>query len=145
MSKRIFTREQIETLSRNENVRKCSERSISFNKEFKINAIRRYQAGLTCIEVFAEAGFDIRIIGKSSPEDCLKRWKKTYRLKGESGLRIETRGRGGGRPKKVVDTTPADKIKRLEAEVAYLKAENDFLTQLRAKRAERYSGRNKNM
>jgi hypothetical protein len=57
-------------------------------------------------------------------------------MKGEGAFGIETRGKGGGRPKKIKDTNDTDKIKRLEAEVAYLKAENDFLIKLRAKRAE---------
>ena len=43
------------------------------------------------------------------------------------------KGRGGGRPK-TKGITPEDRIKRLEAENAYLKAENDFLAKLRAKR-----------
>jgi hypothetical protein len=53
------------------------------------------------------------------------------------GLQIETRGghNGGGRFK-TKGLTETEKIKKLEAEVAYLKAENDFLAKLRAKRAE---------
>ncbi len=50
---------------------------------------------------------------------------------GGSGLLIEARGRGGGRPKKI-NLTDSDKIKRLEIEVAYLKEENNFLAKLRA-------------
>jgi hypothetical protein len=38
----------------------------------------------------------------------------------------------------------ADRVKRLELQVRYLEAENDFLAKLRAKRAERNSGRMKN-
>jgi hypothetical protein len=49
-------------------------------------------------------------------------------------MRARGRGRGGGRPR--VKGTDADKIKWLEAKVAYLKAENDFLVKLRAKRSE---------
>ena len=57
---------------------------------------------------------------------------------------IESRGRAGGRIK-TKNLSDADKIKRLEAQVAYLKAENDFLAKLRAKRAESNSGRVKNI
>jgi hypothetical protein len=38
-----------------------------------------------------------------------------------------------------------DKMKRLELQVKYLEAENDFLAKLRAKRADRNSGRVRNM
>jgi hypothetical protein len=39
----------------------------------------------------------------------------------------------------------SDKVKRLELQVKYLKAENDFLAKLWAKRAESSSGRIKNI
>ena len=38
-----------------------------------------------------------------------------------------------------------EQIKYLETQVAYLKAENDFLAKLRAKRAESNSSQNKNV
>lgn len=38
-----------------------------------------------------------------------------------------------------------DKMKRLELQVKYLEAENDFLAKLRAKRAERNSGHVRSM
>ena len=62
-------------------------------------------------------------------------WNKIFRLKGGAKLKVETRGRGGGRPK-TKHLGGEEKIKYLEAQVAYLKAENDFLAKLRAKRAE---------
>lgn len=136
MSKRRFTKEEIEILSKNENVSKCSDKSITYSKDFKIRATRQYREGLTSVEVFKKAGFDLHTIGKDIPSECLKRWNKIFRTKGESGLKTYTRGKGGGRPKKPKDLTDADKIKRLEAENAYLKAENDFFIKLRAKRAE---------
>lgn len=135
MSKRIFSAEQMKQLSKNVNVESCSQRSITYNKDFKIKAVRFYKQGLTSREIFAEAGFDLDTIGRDQPKECLSRWNKTWKEKGEPGLAIETRGRLG-RPKKPKDLSERDKIKRLEMEIAYLKAENDFLAKLRAKRAE---------
>ena len=135
MSKRIFTKEQIEVLQRNSNIVNCSERSISYNKDFKIKAVKQYGDGLTSREIFNLAGFDLNVIGRDGPKTCLKRWNRTYRQKGIAGLEIYSRGKNGGRPK-TKEVFEKDKIKRLEAEVAYLKAENDFLVKLRAKRAE---------
>lgn len=134
MSKRIFTKEQIEELLKNENIVRCSERSITYGKDFKIRAVKLYKEGLTSTEIFRQEGFDLNLMGKDKPKDCLRCWNRIYRAKGEKGLTIETRGRLGGRPRKPRDKTDSDKIKRLEAEVAYLKAENDFLVKLRAKR-----------
>jgi hypothetical protein len=142
MSKRRFSQEEVDILSKNKNVKKYSEKSITYAADFKVRAVERYKEGLPSRDIFREAGFSLNMIGKNIPNDCLKAWNKTYHKKGESALRTETRGKGGGRPKKVKDANDIDKIKRLEAEVAYLKAENDFLIKLRAQRAERYSSRN---
>lgn len=137
MSKRIFTREQLEQLSNNENVVRVGK-TIVYSKDFKIKAVKLYhEQGLTSSEIFRQAGFNLNVIGKQKPKDCLMNWKRTYRLKGEAGLKIETRGKGkGGGRFKTKNLTDAEKIKWLEAENAYLKAENDFLAKLRAKRAE---------
>lgn len=110
-------------------------KSITYSTDFKIRAVKLYnEQGLTSTEIFRQEGFDLNLIGKDKPKDCLRRWNKIYRDRGEKGLAIETRGRLGGRPKKPRDKTDKDRIKRLEAEIAYLKAENDFLAKLRAKR-----------
>ena len=135
MSKRIFTEEQKAILLTNSNVARCSKKAITYSKEFKINAVKRYyEQGVSSSQVFIDAGFDLKLIGRKSPKDRLRRWREIYKRKGEGGL-VETRGKGmgGGRPK-TKNITPEYKIKRLEAEVAYLKAENDFLAKLRAKK-----------
>lgn len=135
MSKTIFTREEVKKLSKNENVAGCSERSITYGKNFKINAVKLYEQGLTSAEIFRQAGFDLAVIGKDKPKECLLRWNKIVRKKGEAGL-AETRGKNStGRPK-TKNVSAKDKIKWLEAKIAYLKAENDFLARLRAKRTE---------
>ena len=136
MDKKLFTREEIRELSSNENVTKCSDKAISYSKAFKIEAVRLYiEKGFGSSEIFENAGFKLKVIGKNKPSDCINRWCKVNRKKGVAGLETETRGRGGGRPKKN-GLTDAEKIERLEVEVAYLKAENDFLAKLRAKRRE---------
>ena len=136
MSKRIFTSEQLRELRSNKYVRKCSKKSVSFTSDFKILAVSLYKQGLALSEVFRRAGFDLSTIGKETPKACLKRWRKLVKNKGESGL-SECRGKGGngGRPK-IKGLTDADKIERLEVQVAYLKAENAFLAKLRAKQKE---------
>ena len=134
MSKRIFTVEQIKELTKNINVDNCSEKSITYNKAFKVRAVEKYyENGYSPRMIFEEAGFDISIIGIDAPRDGLQRWRKTYREKGAHLLGLEQRGKHnkGGRPK-TKDLNDADRIKRLEIENMYLKAENDFLVKLRA-------------
>ena len=134
MSKRRFTTDQIMELSKNKNVARCSDKSITYAKEFKLRALKLYQEqGCSAVMIFKEAGFDTSLLGENLPYDCLLRWRKRLVTGGVTGLNTETRGKSGkgGRPK-TKGVTDTDKIKRLEIENAYLKAENDFLVKLRA-------------
>ena len=138
MSKRIFSKKQISTLLENRNVVRCSEKAITYNKEFKVRAVRQHvDDGMSAKQIFNQAGFDLDVIGHNKPKGCIKDWLKVFRIRGARGLLVENRGKSkaGGRPR-IRGLTDAEKIKRLEATVAYLKAENDFLAKLRAKRAE---------
>ena len=73
MSKRIFTKEEVVEISKNINVLRCSERSITYAKDFKINAVKLYEQGLPPIEIFIRFGFDIRIIGRKTPKEMVGR------------------------------------------------------------------------
>jgi transposase-like protein len=137
MKRRIFTRDQIEKLSSNPNVLKCSEKSITYTSEFKIRAVGLcIEQGMTPKEVFTQAGFDLEVIGKKKPTFCLRWWKHIYREQGKETLIRENRGKKATGRTKTKYENDAEKIKYLEAQVAYLKAENDFLAKLRALRAE---------
>jgi len=137
MNKRTLTREQVETLSKNPNVLKCSPKSITYSKEFKVKAVTMSKdEGYTCKEIFRRLGFDLDIIGVKTPKECLKRWNGIYRLKGLDGFDKELRGTQSKGRIRTIRVSDEDKIKRLELEILYLKAENDFLAKLRAKRVE---------
>lgn len=134
MSKRIFSEAQIKELLDNPNISRCSERSVTYSNKFKLMAVKKYyEYGCSPRMIFEEAGIDRYIVGLETPDQCLKRWRATYSNKGEERLKIETRGKsgGGGRPR-TKGLSDADKMKRMEIEIAYLKAENDFLAKLRA-------------
>lgn len=79
-----------------------------------------------------KAGFDLDMIGKQTPNEALKRWRKTYRIYGEEGLLNERRGKSnlGGRPKK--DDSVERRLARAEARIKYLTAENELLKKLEA-------------
>lgn len=134
MSKRNLNEEEITNLLKNKNVSSCSSKSITYSKEFKVLAVKQYKEGMPSREIFERAGFDLNMIGKDIPSDRINAWNKIMREKGEAILNTETRGRGSpGRPK-LKGLTDKEKLEYLEAKVAYLKAENEFLTQLRKKR-----------
>ena len=134
MSKRNLNEEEIAALLKNKNVANCSSKSITYSKEFKVLAVKQYKEGLPSRKIFESAGFDLGLIGKDTPSDRIKEWNKVVRERGEASLYSETRGRGSpGRPK-LKGLTDKEKLEYLEAKVAYLKAENEFLTQLRKKK-----------
>lgn len=137
MSKRIFSKEQIEALLQNQNVIGCSEKSITYRGDFKISAVQKYQEGMPPFEIFRQAGFTMAVIGRNTPKWRLCRWLKIFKQKGAKALKTDGRGqdKSGGRPKSIAkliaDLPDKEKVKRLEAEVAYLKEENRFLAKLR--------------
>ena len=133
-----FTNEECLELLKNPNVIKCSNKAITYSKEFKLKAVKQYtNEDVSPNEIFSLAGFNNVVIGKGTPKDRISDWKRLYRLYGEEGLVTDHRGKhgNGGRPT-TKNLTEKEKLERLEVQVAYLKAENDFLKQLRAKRAE---------
>ena len=135
MSKHIYTREEINKISRNKYVVRCSNKSITYSTEFKKLTVRQYnEEGLIPTKIFEQAGFDLRIITKDTPKECLGRWRRIVDRKGTAGL-AETRGRNGGRTK-TKNMPDKERMEYLEAKVAYLEAENDFLAKLRAQRKE---------
>ena len=133
MSKRTFTQEQIHELLRNPNVERCSEKSISYAKDFKVLAIKKYQKGLPPDEIFRQGNFAIDLIGREKPNWCLQRWRKVFKQKGADAFTRETRG-GPGRRTSQKNLSNQEKLEYLETQVAYLRSENAFLAKLRKQR-----------
>lgn len=70
------------------------------------------------------------VVGKDQPARCLQRWRETFEQFGESGLRTERRGKGStGRPSSK-SLSVEDKLKKAEARIKFLEAENEFLKKL---------------
>ncbi|MGD6960544.1 HTH domain-containing protein [Rossellomorea aquimaris] len=132
MSKNLFTDFQIKELEKNPNVLRVSERSITYTPAFKHTSVLEYRTGKIPTQIFIEHGFDLNIIGKKQPSKCLSRWRTTYEKYGESGFALERRGKGStGRPTSK-SLSAEDKLKKAEARIKYLEAENDFLKKLEA-------------
>lgn len=127
---RVFTEYERKILGSNPNVLQVSEKGITYRPEFKLHAVSSQAKGRTPTQIFLDAGFDIDLIGKEKPKDCLRRWRQVYASLGEQGLLQERRGSksAGRQPKK--ELTLEDKLRRAEAKVKLLEAENDFLKKL---------------
>lgn len=130
MSKRLFSKSEQQLLASNPNVKRVSEKSITYMPEFKVVAVKLYLADMTATEIFIEAGFDLELIGRRTPIRSLQRWRTTYKKYGEEGLLRDTRGKHpGGRPRKR-SMTDTEKLKKAEAKIKYLEAELYFLKKL---------------
>ena len=133
MVNKVYTKEQKKLLLKNKNVEKCGIGVITYMRDFKVKAVKQYnEEYITPKEIFVQAGFDIEMIGKNKPKNCLERWNKIFRKKGLNRL-LEPKERGGG-PRRVKNLSEKDKVKRLKLEIEYLKEKNYFLVKLRAKK-----------
>jgi transposase-like protein len=141
--RKIFSSEELAQLRKNPCVFSCALRSIIYTYEFKKRALQLHAEGVSSKEIWRRAGFDISRWKKDYCKDTIKDWKRIVKNKGLEGLSKLRGSEATGRPK-TKGLTDADKIKRLELQVKYLEAENDFLAKLRAKRAESNSGQSKN-
>jgi transposase-like protein len=136
MSKRLFTQEQIALLLQNKNIARASEKTITYSRDFKLAAVKRYKEGLPPSDIFREAGFDLALIGRKTPKWQITKWRRIVDTKGTAALEKDGRGshHKGGRPPNPRHMSEGERLKYLEAENAYLKAENAFLAKLRKQR-----------
>jgi hypothetical protein len=134
-----FSSEQIAALKRNPCVFTCTHNSINYTYEFKKRALA-LRKGVSGREIWKRSGFNVDLWKKEYFKGTLRDWKKVVEKHGIEGLLKP----GGIQYDRGPNNTDKDKLKRLELQVKYLEAENDFLATLRAKRAESNSGRVKN-
>lgn len=120
MEKRTYTDDQIRVLSKNKNIAHCGCAKIRYADSFKQAAIKEYNGGLSAVEIFQNAGIDLTIIGKRAPNRLMNQWR--------TALRIDLNKKTSPLER------PNNSLEMLRSQVAYLKAENHFLAQLRAKK-----------
>lgn len=134
MAKVIYSAEQLKALRTNPNVKKCSEKSITYAPGFKQLAIKQYyEEGLSPRQIFLKGGFDLTTLGQDKPENCLKLWRRIYRTKGLAVLASDIDPRGKNRLGKKKPKYDEADPEYLKAKIAYLEAENDFLRKLKTK------------
>ena len=140
MKRTTFSIEEIGILRQNPCVFSCTNNSINYTFEFKKRALELHASGVTAREIWKRSGFDVSKWRRDYCRGTLKDWKKIVKKSGIEGFLKP----GGIQFDRGPNNTDKDKLKRLELQVKYLEAENDFLAKLRAKRAESNSGRAKN-
>ena len=127
-------------LKQNPCVFSCTCNVVNYTYEFKKRALELHESGVGAKEIWKRSGFDVSKWKKHYFRLTIRDWKRVVEKNGIEGLKKS----GGVQFDRGPIHTKIDTIKRLELQVKYLKAENDFLAQLRAKRAESNSGRIKN-
>lgn len=119
-----FTPKDRKDLENNPNVLKVTASNVAYTPEFKAKALKLRKEGKTPSEIFRDAGINLSLFGEDYAKKCLLRWEKIS--KADGGLKKERRGsKATGRPRGL-------KFKSVEEEIAYLRAENDFLKKLHA-------------
>lgn len=132
MSNKLFTTQEIETLSQNQYVKSVSEKGITYTEEFKQNFIAWSEKGYLPSEIFFEHGFDCSVLGKSRIASAAKRWRKAYQERGVMGLQ-DGRKEHSGRPRQR-ELSAEEELVRVKAELELVKAENELLKKLRQMR-----------
>lgn len=133
MAERAFDPETRAEILRSKNVLRVGETQITYSPDFKVSAVR---ANLVNNRppylIFIDAGFDLDLIGRETPKNCLKKWRAVFRQRGEEGLKDDQRGRQStGRPLER-ELTVEEKLRRAEARVRYLEEEVALLKKLDA-------------
>lgn len=128
MAGRLIRPGDREKLLQNKNVLRVGDGAITYSPDFKIEAVHaNLVEGKPPHEIFLDAGFDLDLIGRETPKRCLKRWRAVFKQRGEQGLRDDQRGKGSmGRPSER-ELTVEEKLRRAEAQVRFLKQENELL------------------
>lgn len=123
MGKNHLTEEQQSELRNNPYVQKVSATTITYTKEFREKFEEEYRAGKLPSKILIDMGIDPHILGKRRQNSIVDRIK-LYASRPEG--HEDTRQNNSGRPS-TKELTDAEKIKRLEQRIEYLKQENEFI------------------
>lgn len=134
-----FTPEQLQILLRSPHVAYVSRKSVSYTLAFKEHLWQRYCDGVPPVQIFADAGLSIEILGRSRINGLVK----TLRKQKEKGLPFnegsephldqpEKQFSFPKPPRLPVSTQPIDPAEaaKLVHQVAYLSQEMEFLKKI---------------
>jgi len=130
MQKRLpMPKEYVEKLRQNPYILRVTEWSVSFTPEFKRIAYNEYYNGKSMRQIFADAGFDIGIIGDKRLENFRNKLMKKAETDNEfeDGRKANCR-----REPQSTEAQMAKRIRELEHRNAYLEQENEFLKKIQS-------------
>ena len=119
--KNELTDEQKQILLQNPNVAEITGCIIKYTNDFKEKALSQNRQGLTPRQIFIDAGFDLKIIGKNAPQICLGNWNHREKVINKNATKYLAK-----------QTKKNAALKAIIEENKYLRAENEFLKKLQA-------------
>ena len=131
MSRKQFTKEQIDILRQNPYVYSVTGSRLTLTKEFKEIFLTSYKAGELPRTILENHGFDISIIGERRVWSISQHIREEFKKYGEFH---EGYGPRSSRSTPSADPnqplSERDELKRLQHEVDYLKQEMEFLKKI---------------
>ena len=127
MSKKIFTKEEIEILKSNKYVKNVSEKGITYTNEFRKKYINLITSGTTNRQAFKKLGFNPELLGEKRIQSFYGRMK--YNLKHNKSI-DDTRTTNSGRRKNLNNLSEKEQLEYLKQENLMLKAENELLKKM---------------
>lgn len=126
MGVHYFTDEQVEELRQNPYVDKVSNKAITYSEAFKQHFMNERNHGKFPTQIFSEAGFDTKVVGKQRIKSFSKRIRNiANRIEGFTDLRAQH----SGRPQ-TKERTPDEEITYLKHQVALQKQQIDALKKM---------------
>lgn len=126
MGVHYFSDKQVEELRKNPYVDKVSIKAITYSKVFKQHFIDELNNGKLPTQIFREAGFDTKVVGKQRIDNFSRRIRKMAdRIEGFTDLRTQH----SGRPR-TKERTPDEEIAYLKHQVALQKQQIDALKKM---------------
>jgi len=129
MSKKLFTKEEIEILKKNKYIKNVTEKAVTYSPEFKEEYIGLILAGNTRSEAFQKLDINPKILGDARVRSLNRRFKRLIR----NNESFEDKRKANSGRKKKVDfnkLSESEKIEYLKHENLVLKAENDLLKKM---------------
>ena len=129
-----FTAEQIAILGQNPNVLSVTEKRLTLTKEFRMQFWSDYNSGKQPGIIFAEHGFDVKMLGAERIRDYSRRIRDEY-----AGRTASKVGCKAYQEDPAKNENTSDELKQLRNEVSYLRQEVDFLKKISSIRITRKS------
>lgn len=76
MGRGLLTRQEITVLKQNPYVEDVNENRIVYSEEFKLLFVKEYFGGKKPMNIFRDAGFDVKTLGSKRIERCSARWRE---------------------------------------------------------------------